>query len=407
MVKVIYGTEPYAVDKVVKEKEQEISSMNISFCEGLSKDVLTLCKTYPFLDTCRLVVVTVDTLTDEIKEYLDIPEFTTLFILPEKVSPQTKIFKELKNANILEEKNKLTENQIDQTTGNYTPCTDWKNNKKRKVYRFDGCKTGYEDVDGLCQEVKLECVLPKIESNGSCMCPSEYRTVRPANAKVKICVEDNGVKKYLFDGCEDEYELINDRCEKIKPVIPEETEDEFEKQDDQPEETEDESEKQDDQFEDDVTPVIPEEAEDEHEEPNNEGNDKAGEVICYNTCSDHNMNLASGHSNKSGYNTMLRSCATMEHDLPCHDPENIGCDNSYCTVECEAGTETNRCPEDRKSDAGTTKSSSSSTFGASLGGAGGSSGSMGVFPEPYKEDRVDKRLDVKMKHDVDDTGVFR
>lgn len=112
MVKVIYGTEPYAIDKVIKEKEQGISSMNISFCEGLSKDVLTLCKTYPFLDACRLVVVTVDTLTDEIKEYLNVPEFTTLFILPEKVNPQTKIFKELKKANILEEKNKLTENQM-------------------------------------------------------------------------------------------------------------------------------------------------------------------------------------------------------------------------------------------------------------------------------------------------------
>ena len=114
MFKILYGNEPYRIDKAVAKCKKEIKEpgINVGFFDSLGKDVLALCRTYPFLEENRLVVVSVDSLTDEVLNFMDIPEFTNLFVLPSACDKRTGLFKKLSNAGLTEELNKLTENQL-------------------------------------------------------------------------------------------------------------------------------------------------------------------------------------------------------------------------------------------------------------------------------------------------------
>lgn len=114
MLKILCGNEPYRIDKEIEECKKLIKeqSMNISYFNSLDNSVLTLCRTYPFLDEHRLIVVSVDSLTDDIIKFLDIPKFTMLFVLPEYVDKRTNAYKKLSERGDLLELNKLTEQQL-------------------------------------------------------------------------------------------------------------------------------------------------------------------------------------------------------------------------------------------------------------------------------------------------------
>ena len=114
MLRVLYGKEPYRIDKVIEESKKMISmqEINISYYENLSSEVQSLCFTYPLLDSSRLVIVSVDALTEEIMSYKTIPEFTNLIILPKTVDKRKELYKKLEKEGFLEVYDKLTEKQL-------------------------------------------------------------------------------------------------------------------------------------------------------------------------------------------------------------------------------------------------------------------------------------------------------
>lgn len=187
MVKILFGNEPYVIDKAIEEEEKKISQreINVSFCEGLSSEVLALCRTYPFLDARRLVVVTVESLTDEVKKFLDIPDFTSLFILPEKVSQQTKLFKELKSAQFIEEKNKLSEKQLQVFVLRFLKANGGKITEK--AFRFLMERTSYLE-DSNVNLYTIEVYLKQLLLLGSAITEKEIERIIPPTSKEDVFV---------------------------------------------------------------------------------------------------------------------------------------------------------------------------------------------------------------------------
>jgi len=109
MIQVLYGDEPYGIEKRKKKVISGLSTpqMNFEMRQGkFDIDMQTACLTYPFLDDRKVILLDVESLkaldTKEFKDYLKAPNKTTdLIIIVRNVDQRLKMFKALKEANLL------------------------------------------------------------------------------------------------------------------------------------------------------------------------------------------------------------------------------------------------------------------------------------------------------------------
>ncbi len=116
MIQVLYGDEPYGIEKKKKKAVEGITCPTINYEVRQGKfdlELKTACMTYPFMESKRVVLLDVENLkaldTDEFKEYLKSPNASTdLLVIVRNVDQRLKIFKTLKESSVLYPCNKLT-----------------------------------------------------------------------------------------------------------------------------------------------------------------------------------------------------------------------------------------------------------------------------------------------------------
>ncbi len=109
MIQILYGDEPYGIEKRKKKVISGLSTpqMNFEMRQGkFDIDMQTACLTYPFLDDRKVILLDVESLkaldTKEFKDYLKAPNKTTdLIIIVRNVDQRLKMFKALKEAGLL------------------------------------------------------------------------------------------------------------------------------------------------------------------------------------------------------------------------------------------------------------------------------------------------------------------
>lgn len=113
MVKILYGNEPYRIDKEIDKviKDIAVREMNVSYFTELTAEINELVHTVPFVDRKRIVILMLDSLTDDCKDYMSVPDFVELLIIPERVDKRTKFVKSLPK-DIWVDCNKLNEHQL-------------------------------------------------------------------------------------------------------------------------------------------------------------------------------------------------------------------------------------------------------------------------------------------------------
>lgn len=116
-VKIIYGNEPYYIDKVILQLKEKIQypEMNLSTFEDFSDAVISACDTFPVVDNKRLVILTLEQNKGEeglLSLIKSVPDFTDLVIVTKYVDKRTNLYKYAKNENLLKECGKLTEGQL-------------------------------------------------------------------------------------------------------------------------------------------------------------------------------------------------------------------------------------------------------------------------------------------------------
>ena len=159
MVKVLIGKEPYCIDKAVGERVKKISfpEMNISFYDGFSSEVQTMCQTFPVMDASRLVVVSVRELKEDAVRYFKVPDFTELIILPETIDKRTNVYRELKKSNVIEEYDKLSEKQLQAFIMRFLKQNSGKMTEKAFHYLVERtCYLESEEVNLYTVEVYLK-----------------------------------------------------------------------------------------------------------------------------------------------------------------------------------------------------------------------------------------------------------
>lgn len=117
MVKILYGEEPYIIDKRIEEEVKKVScpEMNLHYFDSVCEGIQELIETLPVMDDVRVVILSLDELkSDEklIEIMRDVPETTDFIIEAKKVDRNSKIYKLAKTNNYLQECNKLTEMQL-------------------------------------------------------------------------------------------------------------------------------------------------------------------------------------------------------------------------------------------------------------------------------------------------------
>jgi len=148
MIQVLYGDEPYGIEKRKKNvlKGLTVPQMNYEVRQGsFDLDTQTACRTCPFLDEKRVVLLDIEGLkaldTPEFKEYLKAPSKSTdLLIIARSVDQRLKIFKTLKDKGCL------------------VPCMKLKDEKDIKNVLFSEIK----QRDGRITEVALAEFLKRI-----------------------------------------------------------------------------------------------------------------------------------------------------------------------------------------------------------------------------------------------------
>lgn len=117
MIKILYGEEPYIIDKRIEEAVKQIScpEMNLQFFDTVNDELKATVECVPLLDERRVVVLALDELKSDEKlmEILSmVPDTTDFIIETKKVEANTKIYKLAKKSNYLQECVKLTESQL-------------------------------------------------------------------------------------------------------------------------------------------------------------------------------------------------------------------------------------------------------------------------------------------------------
>ena len=195
MVKVLVGKEPYCIDKVIEEKVQKISfpEMNISYFDGFSSEVQTICQTFPVMDSKRLVVVSVRELREEILKYLKVPEFTELVILPESTDRRTTVYKGLKKSGVIEEHDKLSEKQLQAFIMRFLKQNSGMMTEKAFYYLVE--RTRYIDDDDV-NLYTVEVYLKQLMLLGSVITEESISKIIPPACKEEVYA----LSKALTDG---------------------------------------------------------------------------------------------------------------------------------------------------------------------------------------------------------------
>lgn len=117
MIKILFGEEPYIIDKRIAEIVKKIScpEMNLHYFDSVCEGMKELIETLPVLDDVRVIILSLDELkSDEklIEIIKNVPETTDFIIEAKKVDRNSKIYKLAKTNNYLQECNKLTDIQL-------------------------------------------------------------------------------------------------------------------------------------------------------------------------------------------------------------------------------------------------------------------------------------------------------
>lgn len=115
--RVLFGDEPYIIDKKVEELIKGITypETNLSYFDEFNDALKNILNTYPLMDEKRLVVLTLDDFKCDdtmIKVMKNTPDFTELVIVSKSVDKRSTHYKILSKENMIFECCKLTENQL-------------------------------------------------------------------------------------------------------------------------------------------------------------------------------------------------------------------------------------------------------------------------------------------------------
>lgn len=198
MLKILFGVEPYCIDKAVEALEKGITSkeLNVSYFDGLSSEIISASKTFPFLDNKRLIVVRLETLTEEVLKYTNVPAFTELVLLPEKVDKGTKVYKQLEKAGATQECVKLTEKQLQTFVIRY--LKDNEGAITEKAYKHFVERTGYLENDSVSLYT-VEVYLKQLLLLGNVITEEAIEKIVPLACNEKVFA----LSKALTDGNSD------------------------------------------------------------------------------------------------------------------------------------------------------------------------------------------------------------
>lgn len=107
MLKVLFGEEPYLIDRLVDQMADGLDEMNIARFETLDDQVFQAAQQFPFLAKRQLIIADVPKLACESLCKVSIPEFTDLVVLAGEVDKRTSLYKKLNKKGCLEEVKKM------------------------------------------------------------------------------------------------------------------------------------------------------------------------------------------------------------------------------------------------------------------------------------------------------------
>jgi DNA polymerase-3 subunit delta len=113
---VVYGTEPYCIDFLKAKLRKSVKNeMNFSRYDGeFTEEVAGCCRTFPMLDTCRVIFLSCASLKDldnkAFSSYLESPcSSTQLLIMVKDVDKRLKVYKALDKAGAIKAYDKLSD----------------------------------------------------------------------------------------------------------------------------------------------------------------------------------------------------------------------------------------------------------------------------------------------------------
>lgn len=114
MLTVLYGNEPYLIEKEVKKMQKEAEDFSFHTFEGFGQEVWDCTSQVPFFSDRQRIVVYTNKLEDAgFERYIDKPqEHVDMLVIPESVDKRKTIFKKLQKNNMLKECCKLNEKQL-------------------------------------------------------------------------------------------------------------------------------------------------------------------------------------------------------------------------------------------------------------------------------------------------------
>lgn len=110
MIVVLTGNEPYLIDYEIEKAGSDVESYT-EFNDAVYNAVIT----YPMFSKTQVIVVRSESIpTDNqfLKMITGIPDFTHLYIVPEKIDKRTKSYKALKDMGAIREVNKVSEDYL-------------------------------------------------------------------------------------------------------------------------------------------------------------------------------------------------------------------------------------------------------------------------------------------------------
>lgn len=121
MISIIYGDEPYIIEKWIQKQGSNSNEWNTSYFEELTEEVFDLAKQYPFMSYKRVIVVKIKTLgnNEAFLSYLENPlDSTDLILVPQTIDKRSNVYKRCKKLNLLKECNKLNDALLRKFVGN-------------------------------------------------------------------------------------------------------------------------------------------------------------------------------------------------------------------------------------------------------------------------------------------------
>lgn len=184
MLKIYFGNEPY----LLREKKKRFLDMagdeiSCHIFEELSDEIWQIARQYPVFSDKNYILVSVEKLdeTNEFIRYLDHPcPMTDIVLFVEKVDKRTKLYKKMKDMDILHECNKLDQKAF----SDFVVRLIAKNNLRitRSDYEYFVEKSGYfcdENINLFSIEnaVLQICMSGKIDRHSiDCFCPDSNTT---------------------------------------------------------------------------------------------------------------------------------------------------------------------------------------------------------------------------------------